>query len=510
MWQTIVAFRTSLGKGFNRVLDGGFTLANARRMVGEKYELAAGTNIHLSYEAADGTRIDLEDNEDFRAFHVHASRESTATIFVDAQASSVGSAPDAAEGVPSKNRGRRGRGVSKHMEAAPEPVDPPIEEIPVESTSSGPQKNAKKTKKHTEPTREPEPESAPQETTTALQPSTDQDDDDAPLSSQTAHTESQHEKAKRPRRTKAEMEAFRAEKSTKKAEKASERANKVNGTVTTPVAEAEADTTAAIGDETTIAHDSRNEEHVAAASTAVQALIAQGKEAIDERLNELKGKKQRKNATEREEQKMLVRIIKGTPSAPPSEVDVFSRKFTAHSKNACSPMADERNLDKRSLTQPAHDASTSAADASASDDSREYFSQPESHAGIYNQVQGPAPRPMESTPQRMRDSSADSRRSMSGAFAKLSELRPSALRRTFSQQDNAAGSTSAAEVSADIGVRDDASDDEDESSETETSSSDDDASASVPLTKMAGAGAKASAAGASREKLKRSFFSALS
>ena len=80
--QTIVAFRTSTGRSFDRVIDANFSLSRARRAVLDKCSLAPDTPITLSYSASDGSRIDLDDDEDLRAFQVHASREPTMTIHV--------------------------------------------------------------------------------------------------------------------------------------------------------------------------------------------------------------------------------------------------------------------------------------------------------------------------------------------------------------------------------------------------------------------------------------------
>lgn len=57
-----------------------FTLERARRAVLEKCSLADETEIVLSYVTADGSHVDLEDDEDVRAFRVHASREPVITV----------------------------------------------------------------------------------------------------------------------------------------------------------------------------------------------------------------------------------------------------------------------------------------------------------------------------------------------------------------------------------------------------------------------------------------------
>ena len=46
----------------------------------DKCSLSNDTEIVLSYVTADGSRVDLEDEEDVRAFRVHASREPVITV----------------------------------------------------------------------------------------------------------------------------------------------------------------------------------------------------------------------------------------------------------------------------------------------------------------------------------------------------------------------------------------------------------------------------------------------
>ena len=205
---------------------------------------------------------------------------------------------------------------------------------------------------------------------------------------------------------------------------------------------------------------------------------------------------------------------------------------------------------------------------SNADDSQPFFSQPESHTPASpTQVHGPAPKPsepMESTPRRTSssvfvdalerplssDASAQTQRSTSGPFAKLSELRPSALRRTVSRPEatnlmeqasnrnppasssktsEAANGAFTAGITADTQAPEQpwssnpasqsGSDSESESeteSDTSTSdsSSDSDGDAAsrptLPASKMAGANATASEDNASSAKRKRTFFSALS
>ena len=54
---------------------------------------------------------------------------------------------------------------------------------------------------------------------------------------------------------------------------------------------------------------------MSAASSAVQALVEEGSAAMQQRLNDLKAKKQRKNAAEREEQKLLMGLVGKESSA---------------------------------------------------------------------------------------------------------------------------------------------------------------------------------------------------
>jgi len=171
-------------------------------------------------------------------------------------------------------------------------------------------------------------------------------------------------------------------------------------------------------------------------------------------------------------------------------------------------------------------------DESTSFDSAEpFFSQPESHMPTSpSNIHGPSSRPSgpsESTPKRastqyseasdpQSQDAATSRRPSSG-FTKLSELRPSALRRTLSRQESPLVSASASEASADIeamlgpatsAADSDASSDTETSASSDSDSSEEDTAPALPASKMAGA--TASSAEDSRAKRKRTFFSALS
>ena len=355
MWQTIVAFRTSFGKGFNRVLDSTFSLASARKAVEDKYHLAAGTPISLSYQAGDGMRIDLDDSEDIRAFQVFASREPSVTVHVDFPESSIGTSAGSAStpsqepaATPSKtSRGRRGKSKGTSTSATPsvppvtaEPMPEPSSETAAAPTSHVADSSVAEVARLTDPNEPPAaapsvastPKSsrkrkaketpAEQSTVAAvheepaqLNAAHDEDEDDediplsqsAPPSSQSMPPPSQDtDKPKRHRRTKAEMEAFRAEQAAKKLEK--EQAKQGHQPVPAAADDDVPDTTNA-GDETTIVHDVRTDEHASAAAAAVQVLMAEGSVAMQQRLNDLKAKKQRKNATEREEQKLLVSLV---------------------------------------------------------------------------------------------------------------------------------------------------------------------------------------------------------
>lgn len=565
-WQTIVAFRAPFGKAFDRVLDAGFTLDSVRRMVAEKYHISRDAPINLSYVAADGSHIDLDDNEDFRAFQVHAARESTITVHVHLPESSARAQAPAETHTPAqpnhgKGRGRRGRGGNRQEElqerggtedsaSATEVSNLVNADKPTSDTPTTPAKQNRKRKADQPPNSHeqadtsdaPTPEdaapaasasgSAPLSASNESEAPSD-DDDDIPLS-QSAPPSSQPppssqsdspEKPKRSRRTKAEMEAFRAEKAAKKAAKEQARAEKSAGKATAETSTAADADASGAADETVIVHEARNEDHSAVASSAVQGLMSQGIDAMQQRLAELKAKKQRKNAVEREEQKMLVNMVKGT-SATPSEADVSSRELPPNAQRAKTDarlISNERDLEQSSVAPPA--ASSEDADNSVSStESREYFSQPESHANTsLSQVQGPSPRPsgpMESTPQRQRsghdeDPSASTRHSMSGAFTKLSDLRPSALRRSFSRPENQSSAP------ADTTEQAPQTELEEQTEESDSSDDDDDDSSSdeeppasqqsaLPPSKLAGAGAEASATDASKAKKKRSFFSVLS
>ncbi|KAI3613484.1 hypothetical protein CBS9595_004317 [Malassezia furfur] len=572
-WQTIVAFRAPFGKAFDRVLDAGFTLGSVRQMVAQKYRIPHDVAIGLSYVAPDGTHIDLDDNEDFRAFQVHAAREATITVHVDAPAASVGTAsaseapadpaePTATAPMPAaltqaKARGRRGRGAPR-LDDTPDDSASATEvsqffdaERTTEEAPATPAKRGRKRKADVQaaetqpaPAAEPATESAAAPAAEAsapvpeapAAPTEDDDassDDDVPLSSQppASSQADSPEKPKRTRRTKAEMEAFRAEKAAKKAAKEQERAEKhaaKHGAADASTA-GEADASQA-QDETVIVHDIRNEEHSAAASAAVQALVETGIDAMQARLAELKAKKQRKNAVEREEQKMLVSMVKGM-SVTPSEADVSSRELPRNAPRAGTDArltSHESDLDPASVATPT-DAPADADESASStgSESRDYFSQPESHANVSSaQVQGPAPRPerpMESTPQRAgraeASESSTARRSMSGAFMKLSDLRPSALRRSFSQKETAEPTEEEGTGTSGADAAHPAEDASGSSSESESESSGDSSDTDtpppsqarvLPASKMAGASAEASAADASKAKKKRSFFSVLS
>ena len=58
------------------------TLSQTQKVVVDKFKLAPGTPVTLSYVAPDGMQIELEDAEDFRAFLVYASRVSSVTVHV--------------------------------------------------------------------------------------------------------------------------------------------------------------------------------------------------------------------------------------------------------------------------------------------------------------------------------------------------------------------------------------------------------------------------------------------
>jgi len=119
------------------------------------------------------------------------------------------------------------------------------------------------------------------------------------------------------------MEAFRAEQAAKKQEKEQGKSMSKSNRPDEP--DTTVDTTALEGDETTVIHEPHLDEHGTSAAASVQSLKSQGPAAIQQRLNELKAKKQRKNATEREEQKLLMELIGKEQQASPG-VDTSLRE----------------------------------------------------------------------------------------------------------------------------------------------------------------------------------------
>ncbi|WFD00764.1 hypothetical protein MYAM1_003516 [Malassezia yamatoensis] len=566
-WQTIVAFRTPSGKAFDRVLDAGYNLHHVRQMVANKYKISPSAPMNLAYLAPDGSQIDLDDNEDFRAFQVHAAREATITVHVHfpETSQSLPSQPQSAVPHGKTSRGRRGGSTAHRSEDIPEDSasaievsqffdadQPSNEQASALPTSSSVKRQRKRktdtvanhstqdTSSNAKPPTDPSPAAVESDlshvvpASSAVDQHHDDSEEDLPLSSQTTLPSSQptdaQEKPKRVRRTKAEMELFRAEKAAKKAAKEQDRLEKQHGI---PHGSDDATSTAPVDlslsvapDDTVIMHDAPAEEFSEGALAAVDALTEQGTDAMQSRLTDLKSKKQRKNAQEREEQKLLVSRLKHGKA---------SSKDADQSTRELPPNFARANTDAQpSLPQRALDAATSLIDRSQLDsdaseetanESHDYFSQPESHASRSQaQLQGPSPRPsepLESTPQRaMQPQSTDpstSRRTMSGAFTKLSDLRPSALRRSFSRTDSN-HDTSAASQRASTAPQPPANMSEDEQSETtESSANDVDSSdedtpttSTLPAWKQAGAQSEASALDASKAKKKRSFFSVLS
>ena len=99
-------------------------------------------------------------------------------------------------------------------------------------------------------------------------------------------------------------------------------------------------------------------------------------------------------------------------------------------------------------------------------------------------------------------------RNSSGAFTKLSELKPSALRRTVSQQEGPQTPATSSDTPASESESESESDSE--TGSDSDSDSDQTSQPALPASKMAGASAAASAENASSAKRKRTFFSALS
>ena len=177
------------------------------------------------------------------------------------------------------------------------------------------------------------------------------------------------------------------------------------------------------------------------------------------------------------------------------------------------------------MTAP--DVSTTE-DVSHADDTQPFFSQPESHVPASpTRVHGPSPRPsapVESTPRRSSSSvfvdaperppttdvSAQTHRNTSGAFTKLSELKPSALRRSVSRQEGPQAPASSIETVPSESESESESESDTESESDSGTDSDESSQPALPASKMAGASAAASAENASSAKRKRTFFSALS
>ena len=341
-----------------------FNLDHARQIVQQKYGLDSSTPVALSYQASDGMSIDLEDKEDIRAFQVYASREPVVTLHADFDQAKIGSAGKAQEATisstPSKSRGRRGGRSKSANNAANDAAGAPpnvaasesaprqdVAETSMAEVSANlhemsqdapqPPSGKHKSPKRAEPVPEPVPEAAPEPAPEAgsaesTQRPDDDDDEDVPLSQQSVSNAStgtpSPEKPRRHRRTKAEMEAFRAEQAAKKLEKEqSSQAHKSSSQ--SEEADAADTTTASVGDETTIVHDNHNDEPARTASASIQALEASGPAAMQQRLSELKAKKQRKNAAEREEQKLLMDRIKekGLPATAAEPAETSSREY---------------------------------------------------------------------------------------------------------------------------------------------------------------------------------------
>lgn len=360
------AFSVSLIVRISLLTPATFNLDHARQIVQQKYGLDPSTPVALSYQASDGMSIDLEDKEDIRAFQVYASREPVVTVHADFDQTKIGSAgkaPEAtASSTPSKSRGRRGGRSKSTNHAANDIAGAPPNETASESAprqdlgetsmaevsanlhemsqnAPKPPSGKRKSAKQAEPVPEPVPDPAPEPAREAAsskptqpQDECDDDDEDVPLSQQSATLASNDtpspEKPRRHRRTKAEMEAFRAEQAAKKLEK--EQSSQATKSASQPEeADAADTTTATVGDETTIVHESHNDEPARTAAASVHALEASGPTAMQHRLSELKAKKQRKNAAEREEQKMLMDRIKekGPPATATEPAETSSREY---------------------------------------------------------------------------------------------------------------------------------------------------------------------------------------
>ena len=226
-------------------------------------------------------QIELEDAEDFRAFLVYASRVSSVTVHVHVPPSqpttNESNAPDvlvtdqslAPPAATPVKRARRSRHGTSETPAEPETsvaeVSANLGEVrtPATKRPGRRQRLAEKERREVEnraqaaaepaepaPEQQEEHAEAPAEAPAAPPvpletPAADESDDDVPLSSQqppssqeppssqvsmgtsAAGTDTPGEKTRRPRRTKAEMEVFRAEQAAKKAERERERASRI-------------------------------------------------------------------------------------------------------------------------------------------------------------------------------------------------------------------------------------------------------------------------------------------
>lgn len=342
---TIVAFRTRSGRGFDRVLDNSFSIERAHSIVRAKCGLPSDAPVAMWYETETGSAVQLDDDDDMRAFRVHAQREPTLVVNVDAETVEAFGTPQRpkatkagakkAKAPPQQQQQDDTDGnnstaeVSAGLLGTPEP-QPTAQPEPEPATQSESGKKTRRSRKRkqifddamsdssdmplssqVEVSQEPqsqqpeqEREAPPSQESESLPPTQDTADADVPASQDTGQ-----EKTRRPRRTKAEMEVFRAEQAAKRAARDQEREQRKNKNKSPKATETPAepaDTTAVDGgDETTVVHEGETD-----VQREVDEIAALGHGEVDKRIQELKDKKQRKNGHERELQRKLLKYVK--------------------------------------------------------------------------------------------------------------------------------------------------------------------------------------------------------
>ncbi|WFD36434.1 hypothetical protein MCUN1_003313 [Malassezia cuniculi] len=562
---TIIAFRTRSGRGFDRVFDGSFSIDRARSTVRTKCGLANDAPVALWYETENGSAIQLDDDDDLRAFRVHAQRSSTIVVHVDAetveaiaaQPSKQDQAPKAPAPAKAVAQPKQVAAVaaaaqeqhdddtstaevsaglietptSEHDPKTPEPAKKTrrsrkrkqVFDDNMSDNSDAPLSSQVDTTLHESPAAESfdhgEPpvvdieeapssqvteQSEPEQHEPAQREPESEEPSEEPSSQEPASQEpssADEPKTKRTRRTKAEMEVFRAEQAAKKAAREQEREQRKSKgkspakTASAAAAnESAADTTVVAADETTIVHDVASD-----LDREIDEITALGREQVDRKLQELKEKKQRKNGHERELQRRLLKYVEALDDEPAAK----------GKKGGADESVAEAAQPSAGAAAEAETADEADSDASTASD--DYFSQPESHMNTSSgAIHGPMPPPSQANqsvgPSESTPRASSERKRAPSTFKKLSELRPSVLRRTLSQ-----GTVEAPAPQQPPQPEEDDSDDDSSDSDDSSSSSEDETptpSGSIPLAKQAGASAVAASERETRAKKKQSFFSA--